>query len=164
MRQLHFVRVNIPALLCLAVLLAACGDDDQTPGEAALGDRYGPLAVVAGQPSGNEALISGTLKVTSDCVFLQSGSEDVVLVWPEEATDWEPDSATISYGSGRERVKLAGGDEVSFGGGGSSVQEDGLKAAEWMRSVKWVSQPASSCVTDTRWFVGDLVEHRSTVE
>jgi hypothetical protein len=60
-------------------------------------ERWGPLAVVPGPPSGDLALISGTLEITDRCVRLGEQGNDVLLVWPADATVWNPEQRTIRY-------------------------------------------------------------------
>lgn len=124
---------------------------------------WGPLAVVAGDGSGDLALIEGILKVSDECVLLHERGEDVLLVWPADRTSWDPDTKTINYEStDGAATTLRDGDLVTFGGGGSSVNEDGIGDEEFIASVDWVAEPAPSCVVDTRWFVGDLVRSPSS--
>ena len=47
---------------------------------------------------------------------------------------------------------------VSFGGGGTSVEEGGRPAQDFLSEIDWVAEPDFSCVADTRWFIGDLIE------
>lgn len=88
---------------------------------------WGPLAVTGGSRSGDEALISGTLRITDDCVLLDEGDDPVLLVWLEEQTEWDPLTETVRYGGGDGSIAVLGsGDTVSFGGGGSSESEGGM--------------------------------------
>ncbi|MGH9052685.1 MAG: hypothetical protein ACRDWX_06700 [Acidimicrobiia bacterium] len=144
--------------------VVACGGGQgrsQSPTDPAISDTersWGPLAVEPLPEGSGAALIAGTLKVTEDCVILDEQGEDVLLVWPADRTSWNPESRTIAFETrDGQMVTLTDGDEVKFGGGGSSMEEDGLSAEAFVTSVKWVSQPQPSCVTDARWFVGDVV-------
>ena len=56
-----------------------------------------------------------------------------------------------------ERTELQDGDEMTFAGGGTGIKEGGASAEEFLASIAWVSEPSPECVTDTRWFIGDLV-------
>jgi hypothetical protein len=47
---------------------------------------------------------------------------------------------------------------VTFAGGGSSVDEGGMEAEDWVAALEWVSEPPPACVTDTRWVIGYLVD------
>lgn len=146
------------SLFMMPASLVACGDDHGVAGDPS--QAWRPLAVVAGPPSGNEALISGTLVVSDACVTIRSGSagEEALLVWPAEGTSWNSDTRTIEYDDGQERVELSDGDRVAFGGGGSSTEEDGLRPSEWVDSVDWISRPDASCPMEVRWFIGELSE------
>lgn len=150
------------SLFVIPVSLVACGDDDGVDGDSS--QAWRPLAVVSGPPSGDEALISGTLVVADDCVTIRSGShsEEALLVWPAEGTSWDSETKTIEYSDGEERVELSDGDRVAFGGGGSSTREDGLRPREWVDSVEWISPPDAACPMDIRWFVGGLSEPAPT--
>lgn len=155
----HLTRV---ALVITTLVVTACGGGRGGSNEAAdaatTGDdrSWGPLAIVPPPEASGQALIAGTLKVTDECLLLDERGEDVLLVWPADRTRWNPESKTISFETSDGRtVTLADGDEVAFGGGGSSVEEDGLSAEDFVAGVEWVSEPAPSCVMDTRWFVGD---------
>ncbi|MGH9113876.1 MAG: hypothetical protein ACRDZN_16490 [Acidimicrobiales bacterium] len=161
-------RTGVAAFLAAALAAAACGDDTDETGTAGSADPtvsnsgppWGPLSVVPGAGSGAEALIQGTLRMTGDCVFLDERGDDVLLVWPADRTTWTPETGTISFQrTDGQAVPLADGDEVTLAGGGSSVDEGGREAEDWVAALEWVSEPPSACVTDTRWFIGDLVEH-----
>jgi hypothetical protein len=150
-------RVGLVALLPISLIVAGCGDDDEATETA--DDAWGPLAVLSGPPSGEEALIAGSLHVNEDCVTLEEGAGEqrVLLVWPSEGTTWNPQTRVIDYSDGTRTVELSDGDEVAFGGGGSSADEGGLTAREWAASIDgWASEPDPSCPADERWFVGGL--------
>jgi hypothetical protein len=157
-------RTGVAVVLAAALAAAACGDDTDETGTAGAPDPtvsnpWGPLSVVPGAGSGAEALIHGTLRITDDCVFLDERGDDVLLVWPADRTTWTPETGTISFErDDGQAVPLADGDEVTFGGGGSSVDEAGIKAEDWVAAIEWVSEPPPACVTDTRWSISDLVD------
>jgi hypothetical protein len=117
---------------------------------------WGPLAVVPAPAGFGEALIQGTLQVTEECVFLDEQGENVILVWPADRTTWNAETRTITFENlDGETVTLGAGDEVGMSGGGSAVNEDGVPNEEWAAGIDWVSPPAASCLTDTRWFVAE---------
>jgi len=119
---------------------------------------WGPLAVLSGEAGGTEALIAGTVRITDGCVVLSEQGADVLLLWPSEETIWNTETEAVSFETlGGAIVELRDGDRVSLAGGGSSVDEGGKSASEFLASVDWVSEPDASCVTDTRWFVNDVV-------
>jgi hypothetical protein len=92
-------------------------------------------------------------------VLLDEQGDDVLLVWPQNRTIWTPEGATVSFLLGEGQwVTFTDGDRVTFGGGGSSVNEGGLAADDWVASIVWVAEPDPACVTDTRWFVGAVVD------
>lgn len=148
--------LRLVALMAIALIATACGDDGAMDESA--DDTWGPLAVLSGPPSGEEALVAGTLHIGEDCVTLEAGADEMeLLVWPSEGTTWNSQSRVIEYSDGNRTVDLSHGEEVSFGGGGDSVAEGGLPASEWIDSVDgWASEPDPSCPADVRWFVGEL--------
>ena len=99
---------------------------DQTQGEAPPSGAWGPLAVAAGAPNGDEALITGTLRISSDCVTVRAGGEDVLVVWAEETTTWDDETKTISYSATHDgdRTVLRDGDDFAFGGSGWGAGRD----------------------------------------
>jgi hypothetical protein len=166
-------RTGVAVVLTAALAAAACGDDTDETGTAGVADPtvsnpgqpWGPLSVVPGAGSGAEALIQGTLRITDDCVFLDERGDDVLLVWPADRTTWTPETGTISFDrTDGQAVPLRDGDEVTLAGGGSSVDEGGMEAADWVAALEWVSEPPLACVTDTRWVIGDLVDEPAPAE
>ncbi|GBE24647.1 hypothetical protein BMS3Bbin02_00922 [bacterium BMS3Bbin02] len=127
------------------------------PVEVGDGSQWGPLAVVRGG-GGDEALIEGTIEITDECVFLDERGELVLLVWPSDRTEWDESSASIRFSDfDGSTTTFVDGQTVRLGGGGSSVEEGGLGAEEWVNSIEWMSVPLLSCVTDTRWSVSSVV-------
>lgn len=158
-----WIRLRGVAVSAGVVLAASCGADasDAPAGTGASPDAdgaWGPLAVIEAAGGGDEALISGTLQVDEGCVLLDEGGKTVLLLWPSAATAWDSSTATVSLvTSDGQRVALEDGDSVTFSGGGSSVAEGGAAAEDFLASTEWVQAPSADCVTDTRWFVNDLV-------
>lgn len=144
------------AVLTLAGLLfTACGaGGDQPAGQTS--EEWGPLAVFeASEGPVRTALIGGTLRLTENCAFLDTWTEDMLLVWPDYRTTWNADERTVTLEDfNRDRGTAGDGDEIRVGGGGSSVNEGGAPGDEWAEGVDWVSAPDESCPTDSRWFVG----------
>jgi hypothetical protein len=127
------------------------------PVEVGDGSQWGPLAVVRGG-GGDEALIEGTIEITDECVLLDERGELVLLVWSSDRTEWDEGSASIRFSDlDGSTTTIVDGQTVRLGGGGSSVDEGGLGAEEWLNSVEWLSAPPLNCVTDTRWFVSSAV-------
>lgn len=147
--------VRLLAVLTLAFgafgAFGACGGEDAGGPSAESG--FGPLAVRNGPPTGDEALVSGTIEITDTCVFLTSGDERSLLVWPSEGTEWDDASRTIRY-SAEGTVELRDGDSFRVAGSGSSEAESGLGGRAWAASIPWVAEPDPACVTSTRHFVG----------
>lgn len=138
----------IPALL-IALVLAACGDDDASDqdGNASVDQEWGPLAVIDGPPNPEEAAADGILTISDVCVTLNHPETDgtTTLAWPSEATTWNPDKGTISYGD-NETMELSDGDELTFGGGSPDA------------NAEWLVEPDPSCPGEGAFFVGDVSE------
>lgn len=119
--------------------------------------RFGPLAVVPGNPGGDQARIEGILQITEDCVSLDERGEEVLLVWPEDRTSWDAGSQAVQFqrADGTSST-LQDGDQVAFGGGGESVDEGGRSSEDWVAAIEWVAEPKPMCIADSRWFVTDL--------
>lgn len=143
-------RSLIPALL-IVLALAACGDDDASDqdGNASVGREWGPLAVIDGPPNVEEAGAGGILTISDVCVTLNQPETEgrTTLAWPSEATNWNPDKGTISYGD-NEVIELSDGDEVTFSGGFKDASSN----------VEWVVEPDPSCPGEGTFFVGDVSE------
>lgn len=91
--------------------------------------------------------------------MLDEQGDDVLLVWPADRTTWNARARTVTFENfDGTTVTVGDGDEVEMGGGGTSVDEGGLPGAEWLASIEWVAPPDPSCVTDTRWGVGDILD------
>ena len=160
-------------VLVVALVAVSCGTDagvgelsasedtstvDQASTEAPEG-VWGPLAVVSSGDGSDAALIAGTIRVSNGCVLLDEQGSDVLLVWPADRTSWDPVNEVVSIESLEgTTVELRDGDSVTFGGGGSSAAEGGQSAGEFLASVSWISEPELSCVTETRWFIGEVVD------
>lgn len=151
----HPGRIGFILIATTLALVTACGSAAPTNGSAELG----PLAVVPGSEAGDGALIRGRLQIDDRCVLLDEQGEDVLLVWPADRTAWNADDGTVTFvRNNGQATSLKDGDQVSFGGGGSSREEDGLAADEFLAGIDWVAEPAADCVMDTRWFVYELVD------
>ncbi len=161
------------SVLVLALVAAACSDNGgdttttttspapistSTAPDQPADDPAGPLAVVLPAEGSDGALIQGTLRITNECVLLDERGDEVLLVWPGDRASWDPDTRTIAFQAGDGVVTLADGDEVTFGGGGSSADEGGLRSEDWVATVPWVSEPDPACLRDIRWFIGELVD------
>lgn len=145
-------------LVAMMLVLTACMGDRPDTSPSREGDAWGPLAVVHPSDAGDGALIEGELDLAGDCVLLDERGDDVLLIWPADRVGWDAEAETVTFESNRgEVVTLEDGDRVTFGGGGSSLEEGGQSGEEFVDGLEWVSRPAADCVTDTRWFVYDIV-------
>jgi len=125
------------------------GDDDED---------WGPLAVSRGGASGDEALLEGTLRIDDSCVSVESTAGRVLVIWPSDSTRWDRDARTITYGATDDEsdVVLHNGDTMQVGGGGWAAGESEDDPAAWAGSTDWVNKPADECLTDVRFFLGEL--------
>lgn len=130
--------LTITAVALILTVLVGCSSP---PG-------WGPLAVVA--RTGDDARTEGTLRITEECVFIDSGGETSLLVWPADRTVWDPALRTVSFTRPTgEVIALRSGQVVALGGGSSTKARDG--------EVDWIAPPAPECLTDARWFVSDVL-------
>lgn len=136
--------------LLVALIVAGCSP---APPDGA---GWGPLAVDDSQ-EGGEALIHGTLRIDDECVLLEEQGIEVLLVWPADRTRWNEAARTIIV-MNRDGVEntIGDGSRVVMGGGGSSVEEGGLRSDRWIASVDWVARPSGECLRDVRWFVAQV--------
>jgi hypothetical protein len=149
--RVPFSRALVAVALGLLVLLAGCGGDDAP----SLDDVWGPLAVTD-PVGGMDALMYGELVIDNDCVLLNERGDEVLLVWPKDATGWDAATQTILYESSDGIIhELSDGDQLKLGGGGSSADEGGLDKVALVADVEWVSAPDASCLRDIVWEVSD---------
>lgn len=145
--------------VALAAVACAEGGSDENRGDGQddpSSTSPGPLAL-AENVGGPEALTSGTLRVTNECVLLNEQGDEALLVWPADRTSWDPESGRIRFElDDARRVELADGDAVTLGGGGASVTESGRPAEELISDIEWVAEPAASCIRDAIWSVGNV--------
>jgi hypothetical protein len=149
--------VPIAAAAVLAVLVGQALLEGRAPGPGA-SRAWGPLAVVS-QTGGDEALNTGTLRITETCVVLETaGGESELLVWPADRTRWDASAGTIGF-TNADGIGLSLHDRqlVSLGGGGDGTAESGVSGEEWMARVDWVAPPDLSCPLEIRWWVNDVV-------
>lgn len=141
----------------LGVPLAACPSTPSGPGDTRADASWGPLAVIAAPDGGGQALANGTLRVTADCVTVETSEENTLLVWPADRTQWDSDRRNVLFRtSSNDWVRLKSGDRVIVGGSGSSATETGITGDEWLARMDWISEPAKSCPMNTRWSVAEV--------
>lgn len=150
-------RRTLAVAAALSLALLACGSDE----DASDGDGgSGPLAVVKGPPSGDDALIEGELRIDGECVTLIEDGREWLIAWPSEGTVWDTETETIRYDDGEtgdgepEIVEMNDGDTVRFGGGGRDEIESGDDYEEPVASINWLQDPAEDCATSAIWFAG----------
>ena len=101
---------------------------------------------------------NGILRIEEECVTIEGPGGRVLVVWPSDSTQWDAAAETITYGATDDgsEVVLRSGDELNIGGGGWAAGEDEGDPAEWAGSTVWVNEPADECLTDVRFFLGEL--------
>jgi hypothetical protein len=106
--------------------------------------------------NGDLARTEGTLRITDQCVFLESAEQLQLLAWPAAQTRWNAGDGTIAFttGAGENRV-LTSGEALALGGSGADFSDD---REAWMETWEWVVRPAPRCLTDaTRaWAITDV--------
>jgi hypothetical protein len=151
--------VGVAVIFVLGVLTRPAVPSVGTRASETPQDTWGPLAVAPASDSFGEALASGTLQLTDTCAFLeQRNGEHLVLVWPSDRTTWDPieRSVTLTNSDGTA-MTMRDDEQVTLGGAGGGSAEGGLSGEEWIRQNEWVEPPASSCLTDAWWEVGEAV-------
>jgi hypothetical protein len=148
----------VSAVIVLAVLVGWALMVDSDVGEPGGPGIWGPLAVVP-SAGGQDALNTGTLRITQTCVFLETaGGESELLVWPADRTRWDASAGTVGFtNSDGTEVNLRDGELVTFGGGGDSTVEGGVSGEEWVARTEWVARPDGSCPMEIRWYVNEVV-------
>lgn len=127
-------------------LVAACGAGP-VPTDLPPVD-WGPLASYPVGNGGDDALTSGTLEITENCVFVTRENERQLLIWPALVTSWDAPSRAIVYQNSDGSIhRLTTGMSVAFGGG--SFGDIG--------SVDWTSPPQPQCLGVGAWGVNDVV-------
>lgn len=128
------------ALLLMTSAVAGCTDNGAAAGEDA---KWGPLTVIDGDPlQGGQALIGeGPLRI-DDCVTIDVGPREVLLVWKAGQTAWDPEQSIIRFTNyDGTQLELRDGDAVIAGGVG--VGAEGAHLPDDL-----VADPAPSCPTD----------------
>jgi hypothetical protein len=117
---------------------------------------WGPLAVIAPDDGADTARAEGTLRITADCVLLETGGDLLLLLlWDSDEVSWDATSRTITYTNwDGSRALLRDGDAVVLGGGGGSAAESGVSGDVWFSQLDWVAEPQATCPRDPWWGVG----------
>lgn len=151
------LRQRVGIAIALILVAASCGDGRGSDAEQE--SSWGSLAVGPAVPNGgDEALIGGVLTLDGNCTAVETGTESVLLVWPADRTTPVQEEGSISFETlDGELHTLSYGNDVTFAGGGSSVDEGGLPAAAWIERIDWVAEPEQSCVENSRWSITDFV-------
>jgi hypothetical protein len=119
-------------------------------GRGAITDEWGPMAVSRERVGGDFARTEGVLRISDQCVVLESGGRDGtsdILVWWRDQVRWDPDERRILFQKRDGNViQLRDGQYVSAGGSG------GRNVA----AFDWAAEPDRNCPPHSYWSVGDM--------
>ena len=104
-------------------------------------DADSPLALYKGEPSGDDALLTGTLVHEGPCLYVDSGRERTSILFSEQVASWR--DGTLYFGEDRARP----GDRVGLGGGGASA----------LSNFDWARPPDEACDISSIWVSGDQI-------
>ncbi len=130
------------------------------------GDR-GPLSLTTMAMGGDNALTIGRLRISDECVFLETGNDrSTLLVWWSDQASWDPEGRRIVFrGRVGEVIELRDGQQVGLGGSGRDLSVEGMSPGEWdglswdqwLTSIDWTAAPDPTCRADSVWFVGEVI-------
>lgn len=118
------------------------------------GGQWGPLAVLAGGPTGAESLGgAGRLSITDDCVELRTDRKigSLLLAWTATMVQWDSERRTIMFVDlDGKKVQLRHGDYITVGGRQGPVNRSNpppqLQSSGGF-SQAWIVEPAAACAT-----------------
>ena len=107
----------------------------------------GPLALVEPQVGSDQALTSGVLEISDDCVrLIQPDGTRSLVIWSRGSVTWNATDRSIAVSTPDSGVlTVRSGDAVSITGGGGS-------AATIERAGSWFRRPAETCEA-AEWFL-----------
>ncbi len=130
-------------------------------------EKWGPLAVTTAPGNGDMALTTGSLRISDECVVLETlDDRPTLLVWSSAQASWDPQERRILF---RTRdggvVELRDGQQVGLGGSGRGLSAevlspgewDGLLWDEWLPTIDWAAAPDPTCRADFVWSVGEVI-------
>ena len=111
----------------------------------------GPLALVEPQIGTSDALTSGVLEITDECVRLvyPDGSSSVVI-WLRGSVTWDATDRSIAVST------PDGGDLTLRGGDAVSITGEGGSAATLEHAGSWVRRPGEGCEAPRWWLAVDV--------
>lgn len=114
---------------------------------------FGPLAVSRDYLGGDQARTEGIVRISRQCVLLEVGPEQrVLLVWPAAYTSWDSPNEKIRFQRRNGQVvEFADGDGIELGGSG----RDSIQWESFIASVQWSNPPKASCAEPSTWSIGD---------
>ena len=107
----------------------------------------GPLAMYSGEPSGDAALLIGSLVIESGCACvttdpaLGGNTTRYLVAFPQEITTWDAKNQAVRLGDKALRV----GSVVELGGGQGFYGPTG----------GWAAYPKGGCDESVIWYAGD---------
>jgi len=109
-------------------------------------DSFGPLAVRASAPGGDDAMWGpGRVVIAARCVSLvnENGSE-AVPAWKADEVTWDAETETITYAHpDSDPIVIRAGDTIILGGSSLEDDEDTVPID---RDIEWVAEPDPSCL------------------
>lgn len=138
------------ALVACALALAACSGPAPTPSPSGVSPSgvpaevaSWPLALYAATEGegGFGALVRARLVQDGQCVYLVSGRERWLPMFPWPGTHWDGSSVQV------HDTTIPIGSETMFGGGESDL------TARHVSNVEWVKPPAAECLVGKAWWI-----------
>jgi len=126
---------RLPAVACLALLIAACGSDStSSASDVESLEIDGVWVFHHASSGGDDALHGGVAEIKNDCLYV----DDAVVVWHEDQID-QASKLIASIKSGDEP-------QVSLPGGGISLDEGDTPIAASIKDlcptrVVWYTRP-----------------------
>ena len=128
----------------------------ESPTQSALGDDFGPLAVIE-NPGGSLARGGiGPVHIEENCVRMTLESGDALfLIWYEAQVTWDESTREITFTSlaepDAEPITIKDGDTITVGGE-SLIGDEPVE-----RHLDWLATPHASCDGEA-WMVSGLTK------
>ncbi len=121
------------------------------------GIDWGPLAVVPPSDGADTARTEGIVRISAECVVLETGATRSLLVWPADRTVWHTAESNVSFENFDGKIVTVGdGDNVIVGGSGGSFGKAGKSLEAWLDATGLVARPPGPCDVDEYWYVGGV--------
>lgn len=144
-------RVSVLSLVAAIVIGGiAC---ERAPESSAV--DWGPLAVTKGRFDSELLTTGGIVRITADCVFVETRTQGfVLLVWWQGTAHWDAATRLIRHRDNEGPEELRSGDSVSLGGSREHVPD----WSDWVGRIDWTAPPKPACETPTVWYVGAIAK------